>query len=286
VNKIESTVLVDDYDYLEGARWHRGRLWVSEMHRGDVLSFDELGGVRTEATMPRPSGLGWLPDGRLLAASYEDAHLYVQKYSGVGPHVDLGEGGKFSLNDMIVAPSGVAYCDRYYVPDAHATEDDAELPPGQIVAVLPDGTVRVVAEDVLFPNGLAITADKATLLVSLTAGQGVEAFDIADDGSLANRRMWAELPGKTPDGICLDAEGAAWVASFQSGEFLRVLEGGTVTDVVETGTRWAVQPCLGGSDGKTLFMLTADTDIDRFFAKDYSARVEVARVSVPAGGYA
>ncbi|MBV1879827.1 MAG: SMP-30/gluconolactonase/LRE family protein [Pseudomonadales bacterium] len=150
--------------------------------------------------------------------------------------------------------------------------------------VKPDGTIRTVAEDVHFPNGAVITPDGATLVVAETFMGRLTAFTIEADGSLSNRRIFADISGYTPDGICMDAAGAIWVAAFDNGKFIRVLDGGEITHSIDMGGRRAVACNLGGADGKTLYCLGYDGDLDDIPKGKHNAIIETARVEVGASG--
>jgi sugar lactone lactonase YvrE len=153
-------------------------------------------------------------------------------------------------NDMVIGPSGVAYVGVM----------DALLPtpePRPLLAVAPDGTVAMAAGDLLRPNGCVITPDGTRLVVAESQGARLTGFRLGDDGSLDDRHVWADLPGSRPDGIAIDAWGAIWVADLTAHALVRVVEGGRITDRIETGERWAVAPAFGGPDGRTLFVCTS-----------------------------
>jgi sugar lactone lactonase YvrE len=178
------------------------------------------------------------------------------------------------LNDMYVAPDGRAYVDAY--------DDHFDTTSHQLVMVTPDGHAVVVAEALAFPNGVAATPDGTTLLVSETFAGRITAFDIRADGNLAERRVWAPLPdGTHPDGLCLDEDGNVWVASYLSGEFLHVREGGDVLQRLVYDKRWAMSCCLGGDDGRSLLLCTAETSQDDYFAGRAIGHLDVVRVDVP-----
>jgi sugar lactone lactonase YvrE len=180
-----------------------------------------------------------------------------------------------SLNDLVVDDVGRTYLDAY--------GERAE--PGRLLLMAPGQEPRVVAEDLEFPNGIVVTPDGRTLLVAETFGSRISAFDIHPDGSLSGRRIWASLPGSTPDGICLDSDASLWVASFRQGEFLRVHEGGRVVDRITLGDgRWAMACALGGIDGRTLLLCTATTTTRDYFAGIATGRVGLVRVGAPGPG--
>jgi sugar lactone lactonase YvrE len=196
--------------------------------------------------------------------------------SEVGIVHDFGAAA-WSTNDLVVSSEGRIYVDLY--------QRDGDQITGQIGLVTPEGDGRIVAGDMWRPNGLAITPDGATLLASDTYGCEILAFSIGPDGSLGDRRTFAPMGDRHPDGLCIDAEGAAWVGCFDSNELLRVREGGEVTHRVETPGAWAAAPALGGSDRRTLYLVANDTDEVRLRRRESSGRVERVRVEVPGAGW-
>jgi sugar lactone lactonase YvrE len=205
--------------------------------------------LRVEGT---PSGLGWLPDGRLLVVSMSDRRLLRLDPGGLSEAADMSSLAGFKSNDMAIDDEGRAYIGSFGF-DFEALKPFA---PGQVVLVPPRDQARLVADGLAFPNGLAITPDKKTIIVAETLGERLTAFDILSDGSLGNRRVWASLPGTTPDGISLDAEGAVWVASPVSGAVFRVKEGGAITDRLPTSSQpYACR--LGGPERRTLYICTS-----------------------------
>lgn len=259
----------------EGPRWRDGRWWLSDQLGNRVLAVDEAGAWSVVAEMPRPSGLGFHPDGTLWVAQMDGARVVAVVGGGVREVASVRHLAAH-LNDMVVDPKGRAYLDAY---------GERSDPDSGLLLVAPGEPPRSVARGLAFPNGLLVTPDGGTLLVAETMASCVTAFDVLADGSLGNRRIWARLPGSTPDGICLDAEGAVWVASYRSGEFLRVREGGEVLDRVpsETGV-WAMACALGGHDGRTLLTCTARTTTKDYFAGVARGRLGVRRVAVAGVG--
>ncbi|MCW5890759.1 MAG: SMP-30/gluconolactonase/LRE family protein [bacterium] len=277
---LASTVFADGFVFLEGPRWHAGKLWLSDMHDDRVLTLDAQGTVETVVEVPgRPSGLGWTPDDRLLVVSMVDRRLLRLDPGGLAPVADLGDIATYHCNDMVVDARG-----RAYVGNFGSNLEDGGLPdPAALALVLPDGTVRIAAADLRFPNGTVLTPDGRTLVVGESFGACLTAFDVADDGSLSRRREWARLDGAIPDGICLDAESAIWVASPISNEVVRVREGGAVTHRIPVG-QMAIACMLGGDDRRTLFVLTAPTTNREACRTARAARVETVRVDVPGAG--
>lgn len=279
---LETEVLLEGLRFGEGPRWHDGRLWFSDMHAGVVLAVDEAGRSEEIVRVPaEPSGLGWRPDGTLLIVSMQDRRLVALEADGSLREVaDLSPYASFHCNDMVVDAVGRAYVGNFGF-DLHG---GGEACGANLILVDHDDSVRVAASDLMFPNGTVITPDGVTLIVGESFGARLTAFDVLADGSLANRRVFAQLSGAVPDGICLDEEGGIWVASPVSHECLRVLEGGEVTHRVKIETQ-AFACMLGGADGRTLFICTAgDSHPDKTVARNgriETVRVEVARAGLP-----
>ncbi len=275
----------------EGPRWREGRLWFSDFYAHAVKSVSPSGDVRTEFTIEdRPSGLGWTPDGALLVVSMTRRQLLRRAPDGgVSVHADLNGVATFHCNDMVVDAAGRAYVGNFgFDLDADLVargpqEVLADHPTAKLARVDPDGAVSVAASDMHFPNGSVITPDGKTLIVGETLAACLTAFDIAPDGSLSNRRLWASIAPRVPDGIALDADGRIWVANALAPECVLVAEGGGIVEVIETG-----QNCyacmLGGADGKTLFMLTAPTSLATEAGKEAKGQIVVAEVDVPHAG--
>ncbi len=274
-------LLADGFVFLEGPRWHDGTLWVSDMFAEKVLRVDTQGNTEVVATVPqRPSGLGFLPDGRLLIVSMHDKKLLRQDPNGLAEVADVSALVRGDINDMVVDTQGRAYIGSFGY-DLMGGED---AQPANIVMVTPDGQARVVADGLGFPNGSVISPDGNTFIVAETFAHCLTAFSIADDGSLSDRRVFAQLGEATPDGICLDAEGAVWVSSFGDGEFMRVKDGGAVTHRIAVPDKRAVACILGGEDRQTLFMLTAATTVEELAQGQSAACIETVQVAVPGAG--
>ena len=278
----EPKVLLGGLMFPEGPRWHDEKLWFSDMHAGQVMTVDMNGNAEVVITVAHsPSGLGWLPDGRLLVVSMLDRRLLRLDADGLVEVADLNQLASFHCNDMVVDHLGRAYIGNFGF-DLNA---QAPFSPAEVVLVTPDGQARVVADEMAFPNGSVITPDGNTLIVAETFGSRLSAFDIEGDGSLSNRRIWAEFEGAFPDGICLDAEGAIWVAS-PAGKtgVLRVREGGELTHHIDVATQ-AYACMLGGPQRKTLFMLTAETINPDGARAKANGRIETVQVDVPGAGW-
>jgi sugar lactone lactonase YvrE len=227
----------------------------------------------------QPSGLGWLPDGRLLIVSMQDRKLLRLEGAQLVEHSDLCDIAAFHCNDMVVSAKGHAYVGNF----GSDILGGAQPVPARLALVHPDGRAEVAAEDLDFPNGSVITPDGSTLIVGETLGSRYSAFDIDADGRLSGRRVWAEVPGHFPDGCSLDAEGGIWFADAAGKGCLRVVEGGEITDRIETG-QIAYACALGGDDGRTLFFLTAPSSQPGEVAGKGLGRLEATRVAYPSAG--
>jgi len=226
------------------------------------------------------SGLGWLPDGRMLVVAMVDmALLRIEPDGRAVVHGDLSGVATGRCNDMVVDASG-----RAYVGNFGFDYPDGERKPAKLARVDPDGTVSVAADELMFPNGAMITPDGKTLIVGETFAERLTAFDISADGTLSNRRVWAQLSAQEyPDGACLDAEGAIWVASPFTSEVIRVREGGEVAERIKADQ--GVFACmLGGEDRKTLYVLTASGSDPEDCAAKRLGRIEAVRVDVAGAG--
>ena len=279
-------VLIEGLTFTEGPRWHDGRLYFSDFFTHRVLAVDTKGNMETIVETPQqPSGLGWSPDGSMLIVSMNDQKLLSFSNGELSEVADLSQLATHFCNDMVVDKKGNAYVGNFGF-DLHAGEP---IKPTNLILVRLGEEPCVVAENVFFPNGTVITPDDKTLIVGETFASCLTAFDINEDGTLANRRVWADLrsieEGYTPvpDGICLDAEGAIWVASPSTNDVIRVQEGGALLDKVEVD-RGAFACMLGGENGNTLFISTANDSTEETCLKERSARIEVIDVDVPRAG--
>src|SRR5262245_47209831 len=277
---MKTKTLTEGLAFGEGPRWHDGKLWYSDMHARWVTTVDLAGHTERIAEVPNlPSGLGWLPDGRLIVVSMRDRQLLRLEGKKLTPHADLSKLASFDCNDMVVDGLGRAYVGNFGY-DLHA---NAPRKPAELVLATSDGKARVVARDLEFPNGTVITPDGKTLIVGESFGAKLTAFEVASDGSLGRRRVWAAIENMVPDGICLDAEGAIWVASPLSEEVLRVREGGAVTHRFKPSLR-PYACMLGGADRRTLFVVTAETHDPTEALAKRSGRIETVEVEVPGAG--
>lgn len=276
----------------EGPRWHEGRLWFSDFYRHGIFSMAPDGtDERLEVEVAtQPSGLGWAPDGALVYVSMTDHTLHRRDAGGDRVLADLTPHCGFWMNDLCVGASGVAYVGSFGFDLDAALRDlgPAELyrrgvPTTNLVVVAPDGAVLQVVPDLAFPNGTVLTDDGATLVVGETLAFRLSAFDVATDGTLANRRPWAQLELVATDGMCLDAEGAIWLADALAPRCLRVAEGGRVLDEVTT-SQTAFACMLGGEDRRTLYVMTAPTSSRFELEGRRLGRVEAVGVAVAGAG--
>jgi sugar lactone lactonase YvrE len=238
----------------ESPRWHGDRLWFVDFGAGEVAAVDLHGSKELIARIAgTPMGLGFLPDGRLLIVSMRDGILLRREPDGaLVRHADLSGMSHYPWGDMVVDGRGNAY-----IGNIGFDFPDGQFAPGIVALVTPDGTLRQVADGTAFPNGMVVTPDNSTLILAESYGHRLTAFDIAADGSLSNRRVWADLGGGYPDGICLDAEGAVWYADVPAKRCVRVRAGGEVLQTVELD-RGCFACALGGVDNTTLFMMAAE----------------------------
>ena len=258
--------LADGFAFLESPRWHDGALYLSDFYTHRVLLADQQGRYRTVCEVPgQPSGLGFDPENRLLVVSMTDRKLLRLDGSRLTEVADLAALAPYHCNDMLVDDQG-----RAYIGNFGSDVDLAGPRPTCLILVEPDGSARIAADDLIFPNGLAITPDGQTLLVAETFAYRITAFSRAVDGSLHSRRTWTSFgdPASTmveplgssrvtPDGICLDAEGALWVADATGTGALRVSPTGRRLAYVDTSPDAVYALALGGDDGRTLFMCAA-----------------------------
>jgi sugar lactone lactonase YvrE len=285
-----STTLIDGLYFGESPRWQNGRLWYSDFYDKAVKSVDMQGNVRLELQLDeQPSGLGWLPDGRLLVVCMESLVLKRLEKNGLVLHADLSQYSKHLCNDMVVDKQGNAYVGNFgFNLDeemrARGIESVmADHPKANIVKVTPQGDVSIATGGMSFPNGSVITSDSKTLIVAETLGLCLTAFDIVENGELDNRREWAATGARVPDGICMNADGHVWIANAANKECVLFAQGGEVLEVVNTS-----QNCyacmLGGDDGKTLFMLTAQSSQAKIVSVNRTGKIEAAAVASPGAG--
>lgn len=274
--------VIDKLVFAEGPRWRDGALYFSDMHARRVLKVGDAGKVEVIAQIDdATSGLGWLPDGRLLVVAMHGRRVMRRERDGaMVVHADLGEVATFHANDMIVAADGTAYVGNFGFSIFPLGEPRAAT----LARVAPDGTVSAAAEELWFPNGIALTGDGRALVVAESGAFCLTAFTVSADGALSDRRVWAALgEGNAPDGICLDAEGAAWVALPHQKKFVRVREGGEIVETIEVSDH-ALACALGGPERRTLYMtVSLELEPEKCLSNP-SAAVLAAEVDVPGEG--
>lgn len=289
--------VVAGMSYTECPRWHEGRLWFADFYTHAIYSVNEDGSdLRTEVEVPaQPSGIGWLPDGRLLYVSMRDRTVMRREPDGtIQVHADVSAYVTGHPNDMVVDAQGRCWLGNF----GFDLMGGADIETTGLLRVDPDGSVTTVADDLWFPNGSVIADDGGTLIVDETFGNRISAFTIEADGALGPRRDWAVFgdPPTTrvtaeaipqavlgPDGCGLDAEGCLWVADAIGGRVVRVAEGGEILDTVTPGT--GVFACmLGGADGRTLFMSCAPDFDEHARSAAREAEIRAVQVDVPHGG--
>lgn len=278
-------VVVDGLVFPEVPRWRDGRLWFSDYQiwlpgmTGTVLVVDAGGTVRTvvdQVPGGPATGLGWLPDGRLLLVAARGRSLLVLEHDGaLTTHADLSSVASYPCNDMVVDPAGRAYV---------GSADPPPAPPAlsELMVVHPDGRPEIADSAMRYPNGAVITPEGDTLIVAESQGQCLTAFTIAGNGTVGDRRLWAAVPGMAPDGICLDEEGCVWFGDARGNACVRVAEGGEVRDRVET-EQAAFACTLGGDDGRTLFVMTSSFPTGEAF-KPRPGRIVAYQADVPGTG--
>jgi sugar lactone lactonase YvrE len=277
----EVRTLLTGRGLVESPRWHGDRLYFSDWSAGEVVAVD-LGG-RSELVArvkSLPLCTAWLPDGRLVIVSSPDGRLLRREPDGsLVLHADLGRPG---WNDIVIDGRGNAYVNRAgFNPMAGEA-----FQPGFVFLVSADGPVRQVAGDIAFPNGMAVTRDNSTLIVADSYQHNLVAFDISADGGLSGQRIWADLGEGTPDGICVDAQGAVWYADVPNQRCVRVAEGGTVLQAVELD-RGGFACALGGPRRATLFIVAAEWRgmTESQMVAPGSGQVLVTEVEVPGAGW-
>ena len=274
--------LVSDLAFGESPRWRADGLYLADIHSNRIVVWRPSGFLDVVATFASPvSGLGWLPDGRLLVVSMHDRKVLRQERDGrFAIHADLAQIASWHANDMVVAANGDAYVGNF----GFSLEAPGTFKLAKLARVTATGVVSQAADDLFFPNGSVITPDGKTFIVAESGRRKLTAFDIGARGELSNRRDWATLPERAlPDGICLDREGAIWVASPPSHELLRIAEGGEVLDVIQTEQQ-AIACMLGGPDRLTLYVCTSDSTDPTLCRTHPTARLLSVEVDVPGAG--
>ena len=277
----ELQTLMTGIAFGESPRWHDDRLWFSDWGAQEVVAVDLEGKSEVIVRVQFPSFpmcIDFLPNGRLLIVSGRDRLLLCMELDGsLVTYADLTGLSDHGFNDIVVDGRGNAY-----VNDVGFDFPGGEFAPGTIALVTPDGSARQVADGVAFPNGMVVTPDNSTLIVAESYGKKLTAFDIAADGSLSSRRVWADLDGGVPDGICLDAENAVWYGDVPNKRCVRVREGGEVLQTIELD-RGCFACALGGANKSTLFMIATEWHGTMSMA-DGARTGQVLTVEAPAPG--
>ena len=274
----QAQLVADGFCFLEAPKWHDGKIWTSDVFGRAVYAVTPDGQRERVCEIPlMPAGLGFMPDGRLIIASHGDRKLMQWRDGKLSVYADLAAAIPYWINDFAIDAKGRIYLGNY---GYHYNKGEAPQP-AKMHRVDPDGTLTEVASGIDFPNGSVIINGGRTLVVNETWVGRVTAFDLTDDGRLVNRRVFAELGERGPDGMCADADGAIWVGCYHSGEVLRVLDGGEITDRFQFEGR-GIACGIGGEDGHTLYMtafLGAHEEVALAKAKSdlFSAKVKAGR---------
>lgn len=280
------STVVEGLHFGEAPRWHDGRLYLSDIAGGRVLALDRDGKLETIVEFDgRPSGLGWLPDGRLLVVSMLDHRLLRLDDGGLVTAADISAFCGGEANDMVVDARGRAYIGNIGFELHGVPHDQLDIRPTGLVRVDPDGEIHEVASEMMSPNGMALSADGRTLVVAEPAAARLTAFEVDESGDLSGRRVFARFTdGAVPDGICLDAEGCVWMASPTTRAFLRVEAGGRILDRIATGDRVAIACVLGDRERKTLYCVTNARMSIESSTSVATGRIEAVAVAVGGAG--
>ncbi|GAB2924381.1 SMP-30/gluconolactonase/LRE family protein [Paraburkholderia jirisanensis] len=274
-------LLADNFAFLEGPRWYGGHLWVSDITDQKLYRVTRDGKREVVCEVPqRPSGIGFLPDGSVVVASMVDRKLMRVVDGKLVLYADLSTLAPADLNDLVVDDVGRVYVGNF----GYDLFGGASKVPADLFVVEPDGTARVAARGFDFPNGVVLKDDGTKLIIAESWSNRLSCFDRDKNGVLSGRRVYADLGERQPDGICIDREGGIWVPCFNTGEVLRILDGGVITDRVSVGDRRAVACQLGGDDGRTLFCCTFDGLPEDLMTGKRLAAIYTVRVPIPGNG--
>lgn len=273
----KAELLADDFIFLEAPRWHQGKLWLSDVFDYKLHSLTLDGKKQFICEVPnRPSGHGFLPDGTHIVVSATDRKLLRVEDSKLSEYADLSGHATGYVNDFAIDRHGRIYAGNF----GYDYDGGEERKLASLHRVDPDGSICEVADGVDFPNGAVIINGGETLVIAETWIGKLTAFDLNEDGTLTNRRTFADLGGRQPDGICADKDNAIWVGCFNTGEFLRVQDGGNITDRIVFDGR-AVSCILGGPDMRQLFCTVYAGTIPELVAKQRKGCVYTLTVDVP-----
>jgi len=274
--------VLDNLVFPECPRWHDDSLYFSDMHDGIVWRLTKAGASKVLEVPEYPAGLGWLPDGTMQVVSMLDRRVLRVTADGVITIADLSGRIAYPANDMMMDRAGRAYVGNFGFDLNGGASPQATI----LLRVDTSGEVHVAAEGMLFPNGAEFTADGRTLIIAETFASRLTAFDVAADGSLSRRRVYAPLGSLLPDGICLDAEGCVWVTCPGAHQIVRVREGGEIADSIPLPGRESFACMLGGADGRDLYICTACDYNPVETKKQRAGKIERVRVAVPGGALA
>ncbi len=280
--------LADGFYFTEGPRWHNGELWVSDFFDHRVFTVNSTGSVRTVYDVPtQPSGMGWLSDGSYVVTSMVDRSVLIDRGLGLEKLADISDYCGYWANDLIVTPQNFIYVGSFgFDLDTFLEEkglDGVVTPPGppktNLVLINVDGGSRVVASDMSFPNGMVVTKNNETLVVAESLGFRLTAFDIGNDGSLTNRRIFADLSALmcVPDGICIDQDDNIWVANAISNEVLLIAEGGEVLNKVVAPMN-CFATAIGGDNFDTLYMMCAPTSTAKLASANRNGAIFYSKI--------
>ena len=277
VREHKSTLWAGDFAYLEAPRWHRDRIWVSDVFGKKLYTVQPDGSRTLQCDVPhRPAGIGFLPDGTVVVVSMQDRKLLRLVEGGTEVYADLSSVARGDLNDMVVDERGWIYVGNF----GYDSLGGAPKALTDLHVVEPDGTIHLAADGLEFPNGMVILNEGRTLVVAETWACRLTAFDRDSNGRLSNRRAYADLGEREPDGICADASNAIWAACFNTGEFVRVLDGGEITDQVRCSGH-AVSCALGGAAGRTLFCSAYKGNFEEILAGKLLGGIFTVEVEIP-----
>ncbi len=287
--QMKTSVLTDNVKFPEGPRWHAGKLWFSDYGTRQIMNVDLQGNVLTLLELPDMApAFGWTPMGRLILVSPRAGRLLRLDDSELVAFADLSGVAPYGCGELVIDAQGRAYTGSAgYDIFKFGPGYQADPKFGPLVLVTPDGSARIVADGMAFPNGMVITPDGQTLIVAESHANRLTAFTIESDGSLSHRRVWAQFDQgplehrMNPDGMCLDAEGAVWVASPVTKEVIRVREGAEITQRIPVDT-FPLACMLGGPERRTLFITT--TEILNPWDSNVRGRIETTQVDIPGAG--
>lgn len=287
--KLKPVLLAEGYMFPEAPRWNArlGYYVVSDIDRGQVFAVTPDGQRRLLYQGPDwVSGTAFESDTSLLVTNARSRTLVRVRLDAPDASVEmvasLADIAPYGVNDMVRTPSGACFIDTVSFDFVAYARGEVAAQPSVLARVGPDGAVSVGASSVNFPNGLVVTPDGGRLLVADSLDQCIYAFELTPDGELGQRTTFAAMPGEMPDGMCMDASGALWVANH--GRVARVAEGGAVLDEIDMGSTLATACMLGGPDGRTLLITASDSYNRAVISQNPTGRLFTVDVAVPGAG--